>query len=70
MNKRAYWRAMAARDLRRYRRDRKSWLKHRQPHRWETAGMWLRLYREARAYADYWEHYGEGARAPSWYHPD
>ena len=70
MNKRAYWRAKAARFLRRYRSNRKSWLKHRQPHPWETAGLWLRLYRDARLTANYWEYHGEDARAPSWYHPD
>ena len=30
---------------------------------------WLRMYREARHYADYWQRHGENARAPSWYYP-
>jgi len=70
MIKREIWRKKAARYLRWYRRDRKAWLKYRQPHRWETGGVWLRMYREARLCANYWEYHGEQARAPSWYHPD
>ena len=70
MTKREIWRAKAARYLRWYRAARKAWLKHRQPYPWELADLWLRLYREARQYADYWQRHGEQARAPSWYYPD
>ena len=65
MTKREQWRAKAARYL-----------------RWHRAAMrarlvadygknpdWLRMYRDARHYADYWQRHGENARAPSWYYP-
>ena len=65
MTKRDQWRAIAARYLRWHRAARKAPLND-----WESSGAWLRLYREARGHADYWQRHGEQARAPSWYYPD
>jgi hypothetical protein len=65
MTKRDQWRGKAARYLRWHRAARKAPLNN-----WESSGAWLRMYREARQYADYWQRHGEQARAPSWYYPD
>jgi hypothetical protein len=65
MTKREQWRVKAARYLRWHRAARKSPLNN-----WERGGAWLRMYHEARHYADYWERHGEQARAPSWYFPE
>ena len=66
MTKREIWRAKAARYLRWHRSAMRArfitdYARHR---------CWLRMYCEARHYADYWQRHGEQARAPSWYYPD
>lgn len=63
MTKRDQWRAKAARYLRWHRAAMRSRFPASEPD-------WLRMYREARWYADYWQRHGEQARAPSWYYPD
>ena len=65
MSKREQWRAKAAQYLVWHREARRFALSD-----WERGGAWLRMYREARHCADYWEKYGEHARAPTGYYPN
>ena len=64
MSRREHWRGKAAQYLRWHRAALRSRLDR------QAAPVYFRWYSEARHYADYFERFGENARAPHWYYPD